>query len=136
MEIKINNSYFQGEKTVMSGIMSNVDGDICHFTFGVNGDKSNFSDSEKIKSLLDTIYSKLYPNRAETEAISNLNKELATIKQEYIAEVQKELDKVKELVKNTTLIVNTLLEGVEEDDSRDNDTSESSNNRDEEDIQK
>lgn len=130
MEIKINSAYFQGDKTIMSGIMSSVDGDICHFTFGVPGDKSTLSDSDKVKALLDMMYSSLYPNRAEKEAISDLRQEIDKINTESFTALKEENNALlSKAVADLTLLItesiNTIMETLSVEEEEEHDTKES-----------
>lgn len=67
------------------------------------------SDLELQKMVLDDFYNRMYPNRAENEAIAGVKAEIDAIKTQALTEVSAEVDKVKELVKVVTLTVNELI---------------------------
>ncbi|MCW6681619.1 DUF1366 domain-containing protein [Aerococcaceae bacterium NML160702] len=69
---------------------------------------------EIIEQVKEAFYRRCYVNRAEKEAIASVKAEINAIKTQALAEVNEEVDKVKELVRVVSLTVNELIASFEE----------------------
>lgn len=109
--------------TILSTLVILRSGSNLSIPASLKGNQMSKTDLELSEMVLDDFYNRMYPNRAENEAIAGVRAEIDAIKTQALAEVSAEVDKVKELVRVVTLTVNELIGMMGGDEENEDPTS-------------
>lgn len=104
----------------------NEQGLIGNFVVDIDGKYLHYENNDLTEIVKDKLYETLFPNRAEKEAITNINTEIEKIKTELLTDLETKINEKleKSQTELTSLVMTLMAEAIERDEEVEEETEE------------